>query len=147
MYPHGRLFLASIVFSAVLAALVAGVGFLLGVWLASQPPPDPIDNAPIRAVGVTIFVFAPAIGVLSLLLSIPASYVQWGRAPFRFLHIASACVVVAAAVVVPIMQPASTAGSTAAVGAGFAVLFGIAAWCWRMALPRSITSLERTREG
>ena len=145
MYPHGRLLLASIAFSGVLGALVALAGVVTGFLLWSEPPVDPLDDAPIRAVGAIIYMVAPIVAVGSLLLSIPASYFQWGRPRFPFLRISLACGAISIIVVGALLLTGPTLGSTFVIVVLFALLMTVSAWFWRLALPRSNKSLERTR--
>jgi len=145
MYPHGRLLLASATFSGVLGILVALAGVVAGLLLWSETPVHPLDDAPIRAVGAIIFVLAPIVAASSLLLSIPASYFQWGRPPFPFLRISLACGLIAAIVVGGVMFDGSSLGSTSTIAVLLAILMTMSAWVWRRALPRSNKSLERTR--
>jgi O-antigen/teichoic acid export membrane protein len=146
MYPHGRLVLSALIFSVSLGLLVAGTGWLAAVWLASEPPLDPPDNAPIRAAGLIIFIFAPLVAIASLGVAIPSSYYLW-RNPRAFVVVVAGIAVLAAATVVAWSQPGSSLGATAIMAALFAALTVLAALSWRLSLPRSNKSLERTREG
>jgi hypothetical protein len=146
VYPHGRLLLASLTFSGALGALVALAGVVTGVLIWSEPLVDPLDDAPIRAVAALVTLGAPIVAVGSLVLSIPASYFQWGRPPFPFLRISLVCGSIAAIVIGSLLLPGSSLGSTFVIAFLFAILMAVSAWFWRLALPRSNKSLERTRE-
>jgi hypothetical protein len=147
MHPHVRLIAAAVAFSAALGTLLALAGVILGWLLWSEPPVSPTDDAPIRAVAALIFIVAPIVAVSSLVLSIPASYLVWNRPRMSFLGVALACCVIAILVVGFLMVRDSTLSSTITVVASFAAIMILSAWIWWLALPRSNTSFERTREG
>ena len=136
MYPHVRLLLASLTFSGVLGALVAGAGYAAGIWLTAQPPTDPPDNAAIRAVGIVIFVFAPAGSILSLVFSIPASYLQWRNGPFRFLHIAICCLLIAVVVIAFLVLPGASLDLIGLAASALGLFMIGAAGCWKLVFPR-----------
>ena len=146
MYPHGRLLLSAFIFSVSLGLLVATAAWLAAVWFASEPPLDPPDNAPIRAVGLVILIFAPVVALASLVIAIPSSYYLW-RNPRSFIVVAAGIGALAAVTIVVWSQPGSSLGATAVMATVFAALAVLAALTWRLSLPRSNKSLERTREG
>lgn len=146
MYPHRRLLLAALLFSITLGVLIAASGYIAALWLASLPPDDPPDNAPIRAAGVVIYVLAPAAAMFSLALSVPASYLQWNRRRPNFMIVALLCTVLSVCVTAYFTLPGSAISSAVTIAGVLSALSIIAAWAWWLALPRPNNALERARE-
>jgi hypothetical protein len=147
MYPHVRLLLSAVTFSASLGLLVAFAAFVLGLMEASGVFGPRADDAPLHAVVFLIFVFAPALAILSLAVSVPASYVVWKVQSVRFFHVAvilTACSFVLAGLA---LLPGSSLLSTGITGAVLALAANAAAYLWALSLPRSNHSPGRTHEG
>ena len=121
----------------------------VGIFLErAEPPTDPPDNAPIRALGL-IFVFGiPAAFLLSLLVAVPFTYLSWKRRPIRKSQVSILACAAAFAPVVPLAYVAM--GLTFAPFANFLVaclyilvvstlVFGIPAVAWWYVAPRALT--------
>ena len=87
MYPHRRLLLSAPAFSASPGILVAVAAFVIGFLDASGALGPRADDAPLHAVAFLAFFVAPAFAVLSLALSVPASYIVWKVEWIRFSHL------------------------------------------------------------
>jgi len=147
MFPHGRLLLAALVFSASLGVLVAVAAFLLGFLEASGILGPRIDDSPLHAVSFLSFVVAPALAVLSLGISVPASYLVWKVRSVRFTLVAGVAAAGSYALVAPVFLPGSSLLATVTAGTILAVAATASAYLWALSFPRSNKSLERTREG
>ncbi len=146
MYPHGRLLLSALAFSASLGLLVAVAAFVLGFLEASGAFGPRADDAPLHAVVFLAFVVAPAFAALSLILSLPASYIVWKLKWIRFSHVAVTLAIASLAIVAAALLPGSSLLSTAVAGVVLAVAAVAAAYIWALSFPRSNNSLEQTRE-
>jgi hypothetical protein len=147
MYPHARLLLSAVTFSVSLGLLVAVAAFVLGFLEASGVFGPRADDAPLHAVTILIFFFAPALAVLSLAVSVPASYFVWKVQSVRFFHVAVALTTGSFVLVGLALLPGSSLLSTVIAGGVLALAATTAAYLWALSLPRSNKSLERTREG
>jgi hypothetical protein len=147
--PHGRLVGAAVIYSIVLALLVAGMavaGLLYFMsWSALDGPPD---NGPIRGAGALLLIGAPASFVASLLVTVPITYLSWWRRPITKTGLAKLVAVSAAAAALPLayvgmglsLSPyvlfAVAYGSLYAM---FVFLLGIPSVAWWFAVPRDLT--------
>jgi hypothetical protein len=147
MYPHVRLLLSALAFSASLGLLVAVAAFVLGLLEASGVFGPRADDAPLHAVVFLLFVVAPAFAVVSLVLSVPASYMVWRLQWIRFSHVAFAVAIASFAIVAAVLLPGSSILSTTVAGVVLALAAVAAAYIWALSFPRSNKSFERTREG
>ena len=141
MYPHRRVMLAALALSLSVGVLIAAAGFAAALWLTSVPPVDPPDNAPIRAVGIIIFVLAPASAVLSLVISTPLTYVLWNRGRPRFRSATLGCLLPAAGITVALLSSDSSLDSALLAGATLAVILVAATSIWWRLLPRPNSAL------
>jgi hypothetical protein len=146
MYPRGRLLLSALAFSASLGLLVAVAALVLGLFEASGAFGSRADDAPLHAVSFLAFFVAPVLTVLSLVLSVPASYLVWKLQWIRFSHVAVTVGIASFAIVASALLPGSSLLSTAVAGVVLALAAVAAAYVWALSFPRSNKSLERTRE-
>jgi hypothetical protein len=144
MYPHARLLLSALTFSASLGLLVAAAAVVLGMLEASGAFGSRADDSPLHAISFLVFVFAPLLALVSLVVSIPASYLVWKFQSVRFSHVAVVLAVSSFALVGLATLPGSALLSAAIAGATLALAAIAAAYFWALTLPRSNTSLERT---
>jgi hypothetical protein len=136
MYPHGRLLLASGVFSASLGLLIAMSAFIAGLVEASRDRSAFTEDSALHAVSLLIFFVSPAVAILSLLISVPASYIQWRRKHLGTSAIAISSVVLAYALIVPLLLPGSAPVSILIVGGILAISLVASSLLWRAAMPR-----------
>jgi hypothetical protein len=131
MYPHGRLFLSALAFSASLGLLVAVAAFVLGLLEASGAFGPRADDAPLHGVVFLAFFVAPAFAVLSLVPSAPASYIVWKFQWIGFSHVAVSVAIASFAIVAAGLLPGSSLFSTAVAGVVLALAAVAAAYVWR----------------
>ncbi len=147
MYPHGRLLLASMVFSASIGLLIALASITAGLLEASLDKTTLADDTALHGVSLLLFVVAPMVALLSLAISLPASYVQWGRPIAGTGFIALLATVVSFGIVIPLFLPSAGLLFVLIVGCTLAISLLVAGIVWRAAMPRPNTLLERSREG
>ena len=147
--PHGRLIRAAVIYSLVLALVVAGMAVVSALFFVFWPPLDgPPDNGPIRGAGVLLLIGAPAAFVTSLFLAVPLTYLTWRRRPINKVSLAMLVGVSATAAAFPLayvgmgltfLPHDQFAAAYATFFATFAFLFGIPSVAWWLAAPRDLT--------
>jgi hypothetical protein len=100
--PHSRLVAAAATYSLVLALSIMGLALVGLYWLQSEPPVNPPDNAPLRGLGLVMVFGAPMAFAVSLLVSVPFTYISWKRRPVSRPQIATLVGAAALAPVVPL---------------------------------------------
>jgi hypothetical protein len=135
------------VFSASIGLLIALASITAGLLEASLDKTTLADDTALHGVSLLLFVVAPMVALLSLAISLPASYVQWGRPIVGTGFIALLATVVSFGIVIPLFLPSAGLLFVLIVGCTLAISLLVAGIVWRAAMPRPNTLLERSREG
>jgi hypothetical protein len=149
MMPHGRLVGAAVIYSLVLALVVAGLAvaslLFFMTWSTLDGSPD---NGPIRGAGALLLIGPPASFFVSLFVTVPITYLIWRRRPIARTSLAKLVGVSAAASGLPFAyvgmgltfspyrQFAITYASFAAM---IAIVLAIPSVAWWFAAPRELT--------
>lgn len=148
--PHRRLIGAAVIYSLVLALLVAGMAVACLLFFMSWSPLDGTpDNAPIRGAGALLLIGAPASFVASLFLAVPLTYLAWRRRPISKASLALLVGVSATAAAFPLAYVGmgltfsphdQFAAAYATFIATFAFVFGTPSVAWWFAAPCDLTA-------
>lgn len=85
MFPHQRILLAALAFSASAGVLMAVAGWAAFAWLSSI---EEASEGAVRGAGMVTFYVAPAIALVCILFSVPLTYASMKWRPRRFWAVA-----------------------------------------------------------
>lgn len=137
MYPHGRLILAALVFSASLGLFIALAAFALGIPDVSGALGVRPENSPVHFTSFLMVVVAPTMASLSLALALAASYHFWRNRNMRFGRIALTIAAFSYLLVASLFLPRSSILATLSVGTLLTATAIAAAFLWKLSMPRS----------
>lgn len=141
MFPHKRILLVALVFSASVGVLIVLAGFAAVVWLSSLEDPS-IDGA-VRVAGMVTFSVAPAIALASTLFSVPLTYASMKWRPRSFWAVALVCIVIAVCGCSYLYVVGLPLETSLFSGAFLSAVFVLSSYLWWKLLPRSNPTVHR----